>query len=143
ATLRQPPPVHVNPVAWLATLTRRAALGMRRSADRRARREADVACAIEQPSSVDALARAEVMLRIAESVVALPEPYRATLLARYYEDLTPTAIAARDGVPLPTVKSRLARAHAMLRERLDRAAGDDRRRWQSDLAALCGLPSTA
>ena len=25
--------------------------------------------------------------------------------------------AARDGVPLPTVKSRLARAHAMLRER--------------------------
>jgi DNA-directed RNA polymerase specialized sigma24 family protein len=37
ATLRQPPPVHVNPVAWLTTLTRRAALGMRRSADRRAR----------------------------------------------------------------------------------------------------------
>ncbi len=138
ATLREPPPEHVNPLAWLATLTRRAALRLRRSALRREVRESAVARAESQPSSVDALAQAELMMRVSEAVVAMPEPYRLTLLARYYEELTPTAIAARDGISVATVKSRLTRAHALLRERLDRAHGD-REQWRSNLAALCGL----
>lgn len=138
ATLREPPPEHVNPLAWLATLTRRAALRLRRSGIRREARESTVARAEAQPSGIDALAQAELMMRVCEAVVGMPEPYRLTLLARYYEELTPTAIATRDGLSVATVKSRLTRAHALLRERLDRVHGD-REQWRSNLTALCGL----
>ncbi|HTF89055.1 MAG TPA: sigma-70 family RNA polymerase sigma factor [Planctomycetota bacterium] len=139
AALRRPPPAHVNPVAWLATLTRRASNGILRRATRREAREIAVARAEAQPSCVGVLARAEIMLRVAEAVVSLPEPYCATLLARYYEDLTPSAIAARERVPLSTVKSRITRGHALLRERLDRDLNGERGHWEADLAALCGL----
>jgi hypothetical protein len=63
------------------------------------------------------------------------------LLARYYQNLSLTAIAERDHIPLATAKSRLARAHALIRERLDRASGGDRSQWQPSLLALLGHSS--
>jgi len=141
AGLRRPPPAQVNPLAWFTTLTRRAALRIRRSAERREQRELAVARPEEQPGTVDALAQAEMLLRVAEAVVALPEPYRATILARYYEGWTPSAIALREHLPLSTVKSRLTRAHALLRERLDRSMPREASAWRADLSALVGLPA--
>src|SRR5262249_47014883 len=50
---------------------------------------------------------------------ALEEPYRSTLLARYFDELPPTEIARALDVSVETVKTRLKRGLAQLRERLD------------------------
>ncbi|MEQ1895155.1 MAG: sigma factor-like helix-turn-helix DNA-binding protein, partial [Planctomycetota bacterium] len=69
----------------------------------------------------------------------------ATRLRRYPEGLSAAAIARREGVPESTIRSRLARALAELRMRLDERAGGDRQRWGFWLAPLaaCGEERTA
>jgi RNA polymerase sigma-70 factor (ECF subfamily) len=78
-------------------------------------------------------AREQLRREVANSVLALPEPYRTAVWLRWFEDLDVAAVAARTGVPAATVRTRLARAHARLRERLDAAYGE--RDW-----ALLALP---
>ena len=51
------------------------------------------------------------------TVLALPEPYRGTVLLRYYEEASLREIAERQAAPLETVRTRLRRAHALLRDR--------------------------
>jgi RNA polymerase sigma-70 factor (ECF subfamily) len=57
--------------------------------------------------------------KIGEAVLALGEPYREAVLLRFYAGLAPAAIAARLCVPVETVKTRLKRALALLRHRLE------------------------
>ncbi|HLQ36557.1 MAG TPA: sigma factor-like helix-turn-helix DNA-binding protein, partial [Planctomycetota bacterium] len=64
---------------------------------------------------------------------------REVLLLRYLKELAPTEIAARTGEPLATVKSRLQRGLALLRERLDRDGAD----WRPALCAAFGLERAA
>ena len=143
ASLESPREATPNLVAWLLTVTRHAAIRIRRGASRRSDREAAVARRESQTSSIEDVERAEMLSRITSAVVALPDPYRSVLLARYYQGLSPAAIADRERIPLTTVKSRLARAHALIRERLDRASGGDRTQWQSGLLILLGRTSTS
>ena len=143
ATLRRPAPQHVSPVAWLTAITRRAALSLRRRSRERAEHEADAVRESEAQSSEHFAVRSELLLEVARAVAELPEPYRAAILARYYEGLSTAEIAARDGLSTSTVKSRLARAQERLRERFDRTWSKDRDDWRTDLAALCGLPGAS
>jgi RNA polymerase sigma-70 factor (ECF subfamily) len=92
----------------------------RRSSARREAREHDVARREELPSAREIVARAELQRRIAGAVMELDEPYRSAVLLRYFEDLPPREIAKRLGVPVATVRTRLARALEQLRERFDR-----------------------
>jgi hypothetical protein len=62
------------------------------------------------------------------AVRALAEPYRATVLLRYYEGLALEEVARRTGVNGSTARTRLARAHEQLRARLDREWGG-RQAW--------------
>jgi len=111
---------------WLATTVRRLALRMRRSEDRRAEREQSVARPEALPSAVELVERAEAHRALVAAVLALEEPYRSTILLRYVEDLPPRAIARRAGVPIATVKSRLARGLEKLRRELGRGQRDAR-----------------
>src|SRR5262249_55839204 len=77
----------------------------------------------------------DMFRRLTQAVLALPEPYRGTLLLRYLQDRTPGAIAAESGVPVRTVKTRLQRGLALLRRDLARERSD----WRSALAAACGI----
>jgi RNA polymerase sigma-70 factor (ECF subfamily) len=52
------------------------------------------------------------------ALAKLPEVQRATLEVAFFEGLSYPEIAAREGVPLGTIKSRAARALAALREAL-------------------------
>ncbi len=54
---------------------------------------------------------------IAEAVAAMPREQAEILRLAYYEDISHSDIAARIGVPLGTVKSRLRLAMARLRTR--------------------------
>lgn len=51
-------------------------------------------------------------------VMALPDKYRAVILLRYYQDMKLKEVAAALRLPLGTVRSRLNRANAILREAL-------------------------
>lgn len=123
---------------WLGTVARNAALERRRAAGRRAQREARAARPEALPDTAELVERADLQRRLVGAVVALEEPYRSTVLLRYFEHLPPRAIAARLGVPVATVRTRLARALARLREDLEAEHGG-RTQW---LAALAPLTST-
>jgi len=116
-----------EPRAWMTSVLRNLAFNARRDAERRRTRERGAARAAEVEPETDGTLEAQA--RLVEALRALEEPYRSALVQRYYHDLAPKEIAARGGVPLDTVKSRLARGLAKLREDLDRRYGGDRGAW--------------
>lgn len=134
-SLERPPLDSVR--AWLGGVVRNLARQARRESSRRARREALAARAEALPAADEALERLAVQQDVVRAVLALAEPYRSTIVLRFYEGLPPRRIAAREGIPLATVKTRLARGLAQLRDGLDREHGGDGRSW-----ALALLPLT-
>jgi len=125
--LEAPPRADWPVRAWLAGILRNLARQERRERSRREAREQSAARHEALPSAADALERVQLLRGVVEAVLALEEPYRSTIVLRFYENLAPRKIAARDGIPVATVKTRLARGLAMLRARLDREHGGDGR----------------
>ncbi|MCB9878728.1 MAG: sigma-70 family RNA polymerase sigma factor [Planctomycetes bacterium] len=124
--------------AWLATVARnRAARRRLRDAARRERELASVNAVDAEPATVEVVAGFALHRSVVEAVAQLREPYRGTLLLRYWEDLQPAEIAQRLQVPVDTVRTRLKRAVAELRATLDRQHGR-RSAW---LVPLLGLPA--
>ena len=129
------PPREQNALrGWLAIVVANLARNARRGERRRDRREERAAASERIDSNELALERLEIQRVIGELVVALPEEQRTVVYLRYFEDLTPSAIAERLGVPVKTVKSRHTRALARLRELLDERSSGDRLAWVSALA---------
>jgi RNA polymerase sigma-70 factor (ECF subfamily) len=133
-SLERPPTRGGDLRAWLARVARNFAYRRKRAEARRGERERDSARPEGLPSAEAALERGETLQRVVDAVRALEEPYRATILARFYEDLPARAIAARDGVPVETVNTRLKRGLARLRQTLAR----DRHEWREALGLLAG-----
>ncbi len=134
-----------SPVAWLSTLVRRAAGRMHREDSRRRRREHVVARRRQQlpaPSSHDVLERAEMQRQVVESVLSLEEPYRSTILLRYFEGLSPKEIAQRESIPTATVWTRLRRALESLRQKLDGVHQGRRKAWMTSLLPIAGIQLT-
>lgn len=138
--LRSPPRTPGPLGGWLAGIVRHLASRHRRSARRRRRRELAAARGeiVWPDRSVD---DRDTLRALTEAVLALPEPYRDTVLQRYLRDLPPSAIAAQTGVPVQTVKSRLKRGLALLREHFAaRGIGDE---WRRALGSAFGLGGAA
>ena len=114
-----------------------------RGGHRLQRRELAAAVRPIEPSTADLVARASAQREVVEQVLRLPDIYREALLWRYFEDQTPTQIAARLDVPVSTIKTRLAKAHALLRDELDRRHGGDGRAWVVALAPIVCRTKTA
>ncbi len=138
AALRGAPASVTSPRAWLGSVLRRQAARSFRNAARAERRERAVARSEALPSAADTVAAAEAHERVVRVVLDLAEPYRSTLLLRFFEGLEPAEIAARLGVPAPTVRGRQSRALAMVRERLTAEAGGDGGAWLPALLPLFG-----
>jgi RNA polymerase sigma-70 factor (ECF subfamily) len=110
--------------AWLLLRTRSRAIDRFRSLAL-ARRHG-MALAAEPPAGSDPASELWPVLdrpRALAALSALPEPQRQAIELSYREGLSCSEIAERCGVPVGTVKSRLARAMETLREQL-RAGGD-------------------
>ncbi len=118
-----------SPRGWLATVVRNLVRNTRRADARREYHEREASATEGLPSTDELLAQHDVKRKVVELVGALPEPYRATILLRYFECLAPRQIAAQTGVPKATVAVRLKRGLQMLRDRLDVQHGGDRRQW--------------
>ena len=108
--------------SWILTIATRVTLnslrGKRREEPLSLTHHDRVADDSPEQTTMDRQLSAQVM----EAMAALPEPMRAVLVLRAYHDLDYPEIAAALEVDLGTVKSRLARARAALREALDRRA---------------------
>ena len=141
AAIAHPPRTRDALPAWLRTVVRRCALDLRRDERRRHARERLVARSSGSAAN-DTHEQVELMQRVLAAVQSLHEPYRTTVWQRYYEDRSPREIAALQGVPGKTVKTRLWRALARLRERLDREFAD-RRAWLTLIAPLGAAQKTA
>src|SRR5262245_38796212 len=115
--------------AWLASVARHLSFDVRRGRRRRKRRELAAARPEIMPSAAVVAERLEILRRLADAIESLDEPYRATVMLRYLDGLKPREVAQRMQVPVATVHTRLRRALAELRGRLDRSHGGDRGRW--------------
>lgn len=122
--------------AWLGTIARRLSLDRLRADGRRTRRERAVARGETIPDVTDLLVREETRRRLVEAIARLDEPYRTVVLWRYYAAKPAADIAALLDVPLDTVRSRLQRALARLREDLDATHGGRREAWAVALGPL-------
>jgi RNA polymerase sigma-70 factor (ECF subfamily) len=124
---------------WLAAVVRNAARQLRRGEARRVERERAAARGEALPSAAELVERAALQRRVAGAVEGLAEPYRSALLLRYFEGLPPREIARRAGVPVETVRTRIARGVDQLRSKLDRDFGE-RRAWVVALAPIARAP---
>jgi RNA polymerase sigma factor (sigma-70 family) len=124
-----------RPREWLSGIVRNVRREMARGEARRGAREEAAARPEALPPAEELLERAELQTKVARAVLELDEPYRSTLLLRYFEELAPDQIARRLGLPGSTIRSRLGRALARLRERFDRENAD-RRTWVRALVPL-------
>ncbi len=68
-----------------------------------------------EPSPEQAMARLEIRRAIEKAVDALPAPFRSVFMLRAIEQLSIEETAACLGIPGETVKTRLHRAHKLLR----------------------------
>jgi RNA polymerase sigma-70 factor (ECF subfamily) len=132
--LERPPRAMATARAWFRTVLRNLAVRGAREQSRRERREHAAARAEAQPSPLDIGERRAHEQELVRAVEALREPYRSAVFLRWFEDLSPRAIAAREGVPVATVKTRLRRALELLREALERSQGP--RAWALALVRL-------
>jgi RNA polymerase sigma factor (sigma-70 family) len=117
---------------WLKGVLR--VLGMRRAraAGRRRQRESEsvteaATAALHGAAPPDDLVdQVQTQRRLSEALLALDEPYRTTVLLRYYEELSAAEIARRTRVPAGTVRWRLKEGLDRLRRGLDEREGGRR-----------------
>lgn len=133
--LKNPPR---NPKPWLTVVMRAAAWRMRRSESRRKVRETAVAREEMQMPAVPGADQSETRERLVQIVQQLEEPYRETLFLHFFEDLTLEEIARRKGIPSATMRTRLRRALAQMREKLRVHYGDPSR-WVFSLLPISGI----
>ncbi|MHC4853634.1 MAG: RNA polymerase sigma factor [Planctomycetota bacterium] len=110
-----------NLPGFLRRVGRNLALRHRRREGRRRRREQGAAKGEALPATGQMLERLEAHRQLTAAVSQLDEPYRTTILLRYFEGLTPKQVAARQAVPASTVRTRLERGLSQLRGRLEGA----------------------
>src|SRR5258705_2277008 len=141
AALEHPPEPSTPVKSWLGAVVRNFARQDRRGELRRSERESASSRPEATASAHETVAAVQVQRALFEAVLALDEPYRSSILQRYYEGLPPREIARRQRVPVKTVKTRLARGLERLREALDRRHGGHREAWLPALLPLAGWPA--
>ena len=136
AALRGAPPGESVSRSWLSRVMRNLAVNQRRRRSRRRQRERRVARSEVLPSTVEFVQREEIRRKVVDAVMQLQEPYRSSILYRYAENLPPQEIARRLEVPVETVKTRLKRGLAKLKQLLDQGSDGTRKDWQLALLPI-------
>jgi RNA polymerase sigma-70 factor (ECF subfamily) len=144
AALRAPPVADGRLRPWLARVLLNFARQKKRGDLRRASREAIAARPERQPPVSEAAERVEAQRALAEALSVLEEPLKSTVVLRFFDGLSPSEIAKRQGVPAGTVRWRLHRALDELRERLGRGFdGGPSGSWALVLLPLLKRPPLA
>ena len=115
-------PSRGKPLTWAVALTRNKAIDRLRSAQRRTRLQDDVKKEsenlerIDSRSSFDTVSAGERGKLARDAMLRLSAEQREVLELAFIQSLTQSEIAARLGEPLGTVKARIRRGLAKLRE---------------------------
>ncbi|SFJ98193.1 sigma-70 family RNA polymerase sigma factor [Methylocapsa palsarum] len=120
-------PAKASAATWIFTIAR----NLRIDAFRRGRRPeidpSDPALVPEMDLPADqAIVRQEAESGLRKAMAALSETEQQLLQLAFYEDLSHSSIAARLGVPLGTVKSRIRMTFAKLRSSLEKSEDEGR-----------------
>jgi RNA polymerase sigma factor (sigma-70 family) len=111
-----------NTLPWLYGIGSNLLLKHRRGEARRLRANARIvasSAAADRRASAAALDARVLFPRVAEAIEALPDDERAALLLFAWEELSYQSMAEALELPIGTVRSRLNRARARLRELLE------------------------
>jgi len=116
-------PGRASPISWLATIARNRAIDWRRSAGRapRAGVEDIATLADDRASAEDTMLIDERAAQLYECLDQLEERQRDAIRTAFFDGLTYAELAARDAVPLGTMKSWVRRGLF----RLKNCLGDD------------------
>lgn len=114
-------PARASAATWIFAIARNRRIDLFRRALRQAPDPREPMLQAEpEADGFQVLDTAERELRLRESLASLPREQRQVLVASFYEGLSHAEIAAREGLPLGTVKSRIRLAfrhlHAVLGE---------------------------
>jgi RNA polymerase sigma-70 factor, ECF subfamily len=112
----------VSALPWLYGIGSNLLLKHRRAEARRLRASARMVAADEAPDKRAGAVALDARLlfpRVADAIDALPNGEREALLLFAWEDLSYQSVAEALGLPIGTVRSRLNRARAQLRELLE------------------------
>jgi RNA polymerase sigma factor (sigma-70 family) len=131
---------------WLRATAERLALAARREGRSRTNHEAAAAEAADCAERRSAMAelsseRLETHELLVSAVKSLHEPYRSTVVMRYFGDCPPREIARRKGLPAANVRQHLKRGMEILRHRLHVRMAERDRDWRSALVGFV-LPGT-
>lgn len=109
-----------DPAPWLATITRRVAIDMQRSAARRPATSLEITSA-DEPALVSLPPSAEAVWetwQVRAAIDSLQPEEREVIRLQHIEGHSQSEIAAQLGLAIGTVKSRSFRAHQHLANRL-------------------------
>ena len=108
---------------WLYQLTTHAAIDLMRREKRQAAAEDidEITTADDGPSPQQQVERAETRREVRSALMQLPEEYRQVLVLRFMQELSYEEIGRALKLPVGTVKSRLNRAKAQLKDILSRS----------------------
>ncbi len=120
AMLEHPPQDERRVSGWLATVAKNCALKLLRGRRRSDARERALPPVPPESSPLEAIEREATFKAVTHALLELPEPYKRTLLMRYFDNLPPRIIAKKEGVSVEAIRSRLQRGAAMMRGRLAR-----------------------
>ncbi len=138
-TAARPP---AQPIGWMRGVLRNLWRQHRRREGVRREREGLAAQATTLPSTAATVAQVEMQRRVADAVLALPEPERSAVLWRFFHDVSARVIATRLGVHEDTVHDRIRRGLDRLRDELG-SDDDDRRALALLATAPLATPMTA
>lgn len=110
---------------WIRGAVRHLSVTVLRRRERRQQREREAARPVALPTAADVAHRLALQRVLLAEVEALAEPIRTAIVRRYLDAVPPRRIASEQRVPLATVKTRLRRGLAQLRERLQREWGEE------------------
>ncbi|MER2566694.1 MAG: sigma-70 family RNA polymerase sigma factor [Myxococcaceae bacterium] len=136
SAIKTPPDSKRPARPWLAKVLQNAARKRFRDETTRARNEA-LPAADHDTGPEELVGRVQVQQRLVQRVLELEEPFRQTVLLRFFECLSSAEIAERLQVPAGTVRWRLKEALDRLRISLD---AEGREAWRLSVAPLV-LPS--
>lgn len=136
SAIKAPPDSERPAKPWLAKVLQNAARKRFRDESIRTRNEV-LPAADHDTGPEELVGRVQVQQRLVQRVLELEEPFRQTVLLRFFECLSSAEIAERLQVPAGTVRWRLKEALDRLRISLD---AEGREAWRLSVAPLV-LPS--
>jgi len=139
AVLEHPPADGKFPRSWIRSVVRNIVNMMYRAEGRRKKYEnRSVSSTMTLPPE-EIVIRKETVHQMVDAVFNLEEPYRTTILLRYYDNLKIDEIANRMETPSGTVSGRIQRGLEILRTQLDKSCSGKRNEWVFTLAPIAGL----